>query len=170
MRTARWGGLLDYAFEQVRLHHADSTYVPQHSARHRVSAGVVYFASASTMLRLGAATLFGRRSTTSVGPIEWESCNFLDRGCEFVGSPELADEPRGGTTLPDYVRLDLGVRKHWHVALGGRDASITAFLTLTNLLDRANVLTYTRPAAGATAEPVEMRPLAPLVLGIEGRY
>lgn len=170
LRTARWGGLLDYAYEQVRLHYADSTYVPQHSARHRVSAGVVYFASASTMLRLGAATLFGRRSTTSVGPIEWESCNFLDRGCEFVGSPELADVPRGGTALPDYVRLDLGVRKHWHVALGGRDASITAFLTLTNLLDRANVLTYTRRSAGAAAEPVEMRPLAPLVFGVEGRY
>jgi len=169
-RSARFGGLLDYAFEHVQLTHGDSTYAPSYAPRHRLTGGVVVFPSASTSVRLGVTTAFGRRTTVSIGDIEWESCNFLDRGCEFTGSPELGDEARGGTALPDYVRVDLGLRKHWHVGLGDRDATISGFLTVTNLLSRTNVLTYTRSTTDSELTPVEMRPLAPLAFGIEIRY
>jgi hypothetical protein len=41
------------------------------------------------------------------------------------------------------------------------------FGTVTNLFGRKNVLTYARNPATGEAAAVEMRPLAPLVVGID---
>jgi hypothetical protein len=66
--------------------------------------------------------------------------------------------------------LDVSVRKHWHFVLGRREGSVEAFATGSNLLGRANVLTYVvDPASGASA-PIEMRPRAPLTLGLGWRF
>jgi hypothetical protein len=101
--------------------------------------------------------------------LEWEACNLLDRGCEFAGSPRASDQ-LGATHLPAYVRVDVGVRKHWHLELAQRDATIALFATVTNLFARRNVLNYgTDPATGAPAV-IEMRPLSPLVAGIDWRF
>jgi hypothetical protein len=131
---------------------------------------VIVFPSATTSLRLGATSVLGRRTTTATGGLEWEACNLLDRGCEFGGSPEYTGDPLGGTSLPAYLRVDLGVRKHWHVQLAGRDAMVALFGTLTNVLNRSNVLTYVRNPATGERVPVEMRPLAPLVVGLDWRF
>ena len=68
------------------------------------------------------------------------------------------------------TRLDLGARKHWHATIAGRDATIGLFGALTNVLDRSNVLTYARDPATGTLAPVDMRPLAPLVVGLDWRF
>ena len=104
------------------------------------------------------------------GGFEWEACNLLDQGCEFSGSPSHDGEALGATTPPAYFRVDLGVRKHWHFHLGGRDAVVALFGTVTNLFDRSNVLTYLRDPSTGDRQPVEMRPLAPLLVGLDWRF
>jgi hypothetical protein len=144
--------------------------VPDHAASHVAEAGVIVFPSATSSIRLGVTGAMGRRATAVASALEWEACNLLDRGCEFGGSPRLATDRLGATRLPPYLRVDLGVRKHWHLRLGSRDALVAAFGTVTNVFGHRNVLTIaTDPATGASAE-IGMRPLAPLVVGIDWQF
>jgi hypothetical protein len=114
--------------------------------------------------------MLGRRTTAALGSLEWEACNLIDQGCEFAGSPRAWSEPLGATTLPAYYRIDLGVRKQWQVRLGDREGRVAVFGTATNLLARQNVLTVTVDPSTGARSPVEMRPLSPLVVGIDWRF
>ncbi len=165
MTVARWGMVASYGWEELRLDPGSNAYVPSQGASHHVEGGVNFFPTATTSIRLGAVGVFGRRATAVSGGFEWEACNLLDEGCEFGGSPGTTGAP-GGVSLPAYFRVDLGVRKHWHVAVGRRDAVVALFGTLTNVLNRRNVLSYSRAGDG-TLTPIEMRPLAPLVVGLD---
>jgi hypothetical protein len=165
--ASRVGILAGWTWQDVRLQYQDASYVPDHGARQLVEAGIILFPSASFSVRLGIAGAFDRRATAVTGAFEWESCNLLDRGCEFGGTPVTSAESLGGTRLPDYLRLDLGVRKHWHLELGGRDAALGAFASFTNLLGRHNLLTLaTDPLTGARTQ-IEMRPRSPLAIGLD---
>ena len=167
---ARYGVVASYGWQRVRLVHGHSSYVPDHAASHVAEAGVIVFPSATSSIRLGVTGAMGRRATAVASALEWEACNLLDRGCEFGGSPRLATDRLGATRLPAYLRVDLGVRKHWHLRLGSRDALVAAFGTVTNVFGHRNVLTIaTDPATGASAE-IGMRPLAPLVVGIDWQF
>ena len=163
----RYAVIASYGLERVRLEYSDSTFVPQYGTTHLLEGGAILFPTATLSVKIGATAALGRRATSAVGGFEWESCNLLDRGCEFSGSPSHDGETLGGTSLPGYFRLDLGVRKHWHLHLGGRDAVVALFGTVTNLLNRANVLTFIRDPATGERTPIEMRPLAPLLVGLD---
>ena len=168
--TTRLGLIGSYGLQRVRLAHGDSAYVPDHGATHLFEGGVIVFPRATTSLRLGASAALGRRSTAIPGAFEWESCNLMDQGCELAGSPDYGGEALGGTALPPYVRLDLGLRQHWHLQLGGRDATVALFASATNLLGRKNVLTYARDPATGERMVIEMRPPSPLVVGMDWRF
>ena len=168
--SAHYGILASYGLQQVRLAYQEAGYVPDHGTTHLLQGGLIVFPTATTSIRLGATGALGRRTTTNTGGLEWEACNLLDQGCEFGGSPNYGSEPLGTTALPAYLRVDLGIRKHWHFQLGGRDAMVALFGTVTNLLNRTNVLTYTRDPATGERLPIEMRPLAPLVVGLDWRF
>jgi hypothetical protein len=168
--TARVGALATWGWQRVRLEHNDSSYVPEHGTVHTIDAGATWFAAPTFALRAGVAAAFGRRSTALPGAFEWEACNLLDAGCEFAGSPHYGRETPGAARLPAYVRVDAGLRKHWHLEVAGRDATLALFGTVTNVFARRNVLTFSRDAATGAAVPVEMRPLAPLVLGLDWRF
>jgi hypothetical protein len=68
------------------------------------------------------------------------------------------------------VRVDLGARKHWHLGLGGRDASVALFGTLTNVFGRSNVLTELIDPLTGERTSVDMRPFSPLVIGIDWSF
>lgn len=174
LSSARYGVVASYGLQRVRLAYAvgagDSAYVPDHGARHLLEGGIIVFPGASSSIRLGVTSAWGRRTTTIADGLEWEACNLLDRGCEFGGSPHYDGAALGGTRLPAYVRVDLGFRKLWHFAVGGRDAAIALFGTVTNVLNRTNVLTYARNPTTGQLAPIEMRPLAPLVVGLDWRF
>jgi hypothetical protein len=167
--TARIGVVADYALQWVRLDWGDSSYVPAQGVAHRVEGGVIVFPTAGTSVRLSASGEFGRRGTVATGGFEWEACNLRDQGCEFGGSPENSPAALATSPLPAYLRIDLGVRKSWRFALAGREATVALFGTATNLLDRRNVLTYTVDPATGARTPVEMRPRAPLLVGLDWR-
>ena len=167
---ARYGAVASYGVARVRLRYADTTYVPDHASTHTIAAGLIVFPTATASIRLGFTGVLGRRTTTVEGPLEWESCNLLDQGCELAGSPRRRAEPLGATRLPAYIRVDLGFRKHWHLAIAGRDGVVAVFGTVTNVLGRRNVLTaVVDPMTGERGE-IEMRHRAPLVVGIDWRY
>ena len=144
--------------------------MPDYGTPHLAEAGVILFPAASTSIRLGVTAGWGRRTTGVVGGFEWEACNLLDRGCEFAGTPQQTGLTPGGVSLPGYARLDLGFRQHWHIGLGNREVILGLFGTVTNLLGRANVLTLATDPLTGEVVPVEMRPLAPLVLGLDWRF
>ncbi|MGH7672817.1 MAG: carboxypeptidase regulatory-like domain-containing protein [Gemmatimonadales bacterium] len=168
--AARYGIVASYGLQRVRLSYADSSYVPDHGAAHLFEGGVTVFPTATSSIRLGVAGALGRRTTPISGGLEWEACNLLDQGCEFAGSPHYDGQRLGATPLPHYLRVDLGLRQHWHLGVAGRDVVMALFGTVTNVLRRKNVLTYTTDPATDRLVEIEMRPLAPLVVGLDWRF
>jgi hypothetical protein len=166
---ARYGIVASYGLEEVTIVARPLRYAPGHSATHRLEGGVTFHPMATASVRFGVVAALGRRTTTSSNDYEWEACNLLDQGCEFMGSPHYQGETLGGTELPDYCRVDLGVRKHWHLGVGGRDVTWAVFGTATNVLGRSNVMSYARDLSGTPYE-ITMRPRAPLVLGMDWTF
>jgi hypothetical protein len=167
---ARYGIVASYGLQRVRLEYPDSSYVPDHAPTHSIEAGIIVFPSPTADIRLGLQSALGRRTTAILGTFEWEACNLLDQGCEFDGSPGERAGPLGGTRLPAYLRVDLGVRKHWHVNVAGRDGLFAVFGTATNLLGRKNILTIVENPTTGLRTRIEMRPRSPLVVGIDWRF
>jgi hypothetical protein len=169
--SGRWyGALASWGLQDVRRIYGRSSYVPDHGTSHLVELGLIVFPAPTASLRLGFTGALGRRGTGVLGAFEWESCNLLDQGCEFAGSPTNDSRNPGDTRLPDYYRLDLGVRKHWHIGIGGRDVELGLFGTVTNLFGRRNVLAVATDPSTGQRTLVEMRPLAPLVVGLDWRF
>ena len=170
LAARRYTVIGNYGIQRTRLEQGALNYAPSYAATHVFDGGIAVFPSATWSLRVGAAGAVGRRTTIPTGAFEWESCNLIDQGCEFGGSPHYGQDPLGGAGLPAYFRLDASVRKHWHLHLGRRDVMVAIFGTATNVLARRNLLTYARsPVNGALTE-IEMRPLSPLVVGFDWRF
>jgi carboxypeptidase family protein/TonB-dependent receptor-like protein len=168
--SARYGVTASYGWQRVRVTYGDSSYAPGYGTSHSIETGVIVFPTPTASVRLGLTGEVGRRGTGILGPFEWESCNLLDKGCEFGGTPTHDTGGLGSTRLPSYFRLDLGLRKHWHLEIGGRDVELALFGSVTNLLGRRNVLAVaTDPVTGRKTE-IGMRPLAPLVVGLDWRF
>ena len=166
----RFGIVGSYGLQHVRNQSSGIRYVPGHGATHLFQGGVMVYPTPSSSIRLGVTGSAGRRTTSVTGPFEWESCNLKDRGCEFGGSPRIDGETLGGSTLPMYARVDLGVRKQWQLAVGKHDAMIALFGAATNLFGRRNLLTFSRDPLTGTRAPIEMSPFAPLVVGMEWKF
>jgi len=170
LSARRLGLVASYAFEQVRLTAGTSSYVPESGAAHRVRLGVTALPRPTLSTRVALTAVLGRRGTPIDGSFEWEANNLLDLGPEFGGSPTYAPTELGATPLPAYYRLDVGVRKRWTIGFMGTRANLALFGTASNLLGRKNVLTYSRdPSTGRLSE-VEMRPLSPLVIGLDWSF
>ena len=167
--TARYMLFASYGRQQVRLAYRRSGYVPDYGTTALADAGITVSASRTVSIRAAASGRFGRRATALVTPFEWESCNVADRGCEFVGSPETSDS-LGAIHLPDYLRVDLGVRGHWSVRIAGRTTEVAVFGTLTNVFARTNVLTLAPDPITGTHTPVTLRSRVPLVVGVDWAF
>ncbi len=168
VNAERYTVLLRYGLQRVRYHHAGGSYTPNFGARGVLDGGVTAFPTPTTAVRLGVTAAFGRRVTPASGRLEWESCNLRDRGCEFAGTPRADPALSGSYKAPDYVRFDLGLRKHGHIRIGSRQAEVAVFGTYSNVFKHFNVLTY--GLANGVPQALEMRPQAPLVVGLDWRF
>jgi hypothetical protein len=166
----RYGVLASYGWQRVRFTYGQNAYVPDYGTTHAIDAGIVVHPSQALSFRVAASGRFGRRVTPIATPFEWESCNMTDRGCEFAGSPRANPDSLGATRLPGYLRLDLGVRSRWRVRVAGRTTELAVFGTVTNILDRTNVLTFAPNPATGIRTPVTMRSRAPLVVGVDWAF
>ena len=163
--AARYAATASFGLERVELRVGDEEWTPGYASRRSVRIGAIAFPTTTLSIRAGWIGQFGRRGSDAIGLLEWESCNLLDMGCEFAGSPEELGE-LGARELPAYHRLDVSVRKHWHFVIGGREASLEAYTTASNLLGRMNVLGFVVDPSDGEGAPIEMRPRAPLTLGL----
>lgn len=170
MATRRYSLIGNYGIQRTRMELGNTSYTPAPGSTHTLDGGIAVFPSATWTLRVGASGAAGRRTTIFSGAWEWEACNLLDQGCEFGGSPHYGQDPLGGASLPGYFRIDLSVRKHWHVNLGKREAMVALFGTVTNLFARHNLLTWARDPVSGALTKIEMRPLSPLVIGVDWRF
>jgi hypothetical protein len=170
LSSTRYAVIASYGWQHLRMHHDDSSYVPRYGVSHMLEGGAIVFPSATSSIKLGVTSLFGRRATPVSGVFEWDSCNLLDRGCELSGTPRISTTQLGSERLPPYVRVDLGARKHWHLRVAGREAMFALFGTVTNVLNRKNVLTISVDPETGRRTPVEMRSRAPLVIGLDWSF
>lgn len=169
-RGARYGLLASYGWQGVRLVSSGRAYSPDYAAGHLLDAGVIVFPTATSSIRIGGSSAFGRRTTALANALEWEACNLLDRGCELGGAPRHLTDSLGATPLPPYIRLDVGVRKHFHVSVAGRDALVAIFGTVTNVLGHRNALAVSTDPSTGERVAIGMRPFAPLVVGMDWRF
>jgi hypothetical protein len=167
---SRLGLLVGWGWRRVRYSRNDTTWVPEHGAAHDIEAGVVAFPMPTLSLRLAGTAVLGRRTTPVPGALAFEACTLTNRGCEFGGSPHYGPALPGTAIIPGYVRLDAGVRKQWTFSAGSRDLDFTLFGTLSNLLGRENVLTWTVDPATGERTAVGMRPRSPLVIGLDWEF
>ena len=170
LSTRRLGVLASYGYQRVRYQYGDSSYVPSHGAAHQFEAGLTVVPVPSLSARVGATGVFGRRATAVSGGLNSESCTLLDRGCEFAGSPNHNGQALGGLALPAYFRIDVGLRKEWALGVGRRAGTVALFGTLTNIFNRKNVLSYARDTATGRLTGINLRPRAPLVVGLDWQF
>ena len=170
LAAARYAVRAAYAFEHVRLASGGLRYVPEFADTHRFEAGLVVFPTPTWAIRVSGTGAAGRHATTIPEAVEWESCNLRDQGCELAGSPHYVGAALGATRLPLYLSFEIGVRKHWHVRLRSREATLGVFGTVTNLLGRTNVLTYADDRTAGAPGVVELRPRSPLVIGLDWQF
>jgi hypothetical protein len=167
---ARYRGLLSYGLSTVRNEVPGSAYRPGFAVSHSLTTGVTYYPAAELELRTSLRAEVGRPTTLIEGPFGWEACAIIDGGCEAEGSPQRRAGPLSGDRLPPYLRLDLGVRKHWHTRVIGRDGVIVAFAAVSNVLGRENLLAYVSDPDTGELAALEMRPFTPLTAGLEWRF
>ena len=162
--TASW------ARERVRSVAATEAYVPDYAPAERADLGADVWITPTLSTQVAAQVVRGRRTTALVGFFEWESCNLIEFGCEFAGSPATRAEPLGASRLPTYARVDFGLRKHWDVRIAGRPGVLGVFGYATNLFGRRNILLVTEDPDNGERRGVEMRPRAPLSVGVDWRF
>jgi hypothetical protein len=91
-----------------------------------------------------------RAPTTIVSSgFEWQPLQSLGDPGELSGTPENLPGPINGARLPGYARLDLGIRRSWRIPGLGSTALLTTGISVTNLLDRENVLALVAGADGS---------------------
>ena len=117
---------------------AGAEWVPGYAAGGTARVGAIAFPTASLSIRLGWIGQFGRRGTDTIGFLEWESCNLLDMGCEFAGSPEELGTSAPAISPPITVSTcrfaSTGTSRSAHAT------QIEAYLAATNVLGSSNVL------------------------------
>ncbi len=170
VKRARYRALASYGFAGVGNEVKEREYRPSFAIGHAIAAAVAYYPTAQLELRSAVRAEYGRPTTSMEGPFVWEACSVLEGGCEAEGSPQRISGPLGGDRLPPYVRLDIGVRKHWHSRIFGRDGVVAAFATLSNVFGRKNVLGYVADPETGELSGLPMRPFSPLTAGLEWRF
>jgi hypothetical protein len=169
LRGSRYALLASYSWQRVRMESGDTSYQPTYGDTRALQLGGIVFPTATSSVRLSFTGAQGRRATAISGDFEWEACNMVDQGCEFSGAPQSSGA-LGATQLPSYLRMDLSLRQHWHLHLADRDLMLAIYGTFSNLLGRTNVLTVTTDPVSGRSSAVEMRPRAPLVVGVDWRF
>jgi hypothetical protein len=76
----------------------------------------------------------------------------VEESGELAGTPINLPGQINSAQLPGYARLDLGLRRDWPVPALGRRTSLTTAFSVSNVLDRTNVLgLIARPDGGMRA-------------------
>jgi hypothetical protein len=145
------------------------------SARYRPAFAPGQAASIAAAYRIGPRTRVrssiwassGRLTTPLGDEVGWDTRDAFTGVRELSGTPERLGGSLGGAQLPNYFRIDFGVRHAMPVRRLG--ITLTGFADVNNALARENVATYVSPAAGSSRRPLVMLPTS-AVVGLEWKY
>jgi hypothetical protein len=73
---------------------------------------------------------------------EWRPSQPLLESGELAGTPQNLPGAINAAQLPDYARLDLGLRRTWHFPGVGQSTALTTAVSVLNVLGRRNVLGF----------------------------
>lgn len=91
-----------------------------------------------------------RQPASVVAPgFEWRPSQPLLKSGELSGTPQNLPGALNAALLPDYARLDLGLRRTWHVPGAGPSTSLTTAVSLVNLLGRRNAVGFVARSDGS---------------------
>ena len=122
----------------------------------RATVGVAYRAGHLAVVRASATLGNGRPATMLQDGLQLDPYAPMDGGGALTGSPMGVPGTLNTARLPAYARVDLAFSRDWGLQGGGSGARINTSFTVTNLLDRRNVLAYV--AAPDGARPVFLVP------------
>jgi hypothetical protein len=117
-------------------------YHPEFERNRSVTAAAAYRLTPRTRIRTVFQAVAGRPTSPVGVGFAWEPFDALSGEVEFAGTPLRDGGSINGARLPAYIRLDLGIRREWSPAVLGRPGAVSAFLDVTNVLARRNVLGY----------------------------
>ncbi len=106
----------------------------------RASVGVAYRPGRLAVVRVSATIGEGRPTTTLQDGLQLDPYAPMDGAGALTGSPMAVPGPLNTSRLPTYARLDLSLSRDWELRGRGAAARINTSVTVTNLLDRRNVL------------------------------
>ena len=154
-----WRGIATYHLGRARRSTPEGGYAPLFQRTHWGMAGGSWRATRRITFR-SALRVGSGAPTSAVGPdFSWEANDPVLGNGDLAGTPLRVDDALNGLTLPSYVRLDVGARATWSVHVLGRASTVATFLTVENLLDRANLLTWARDPGTGTVLPIPIRRL-----------
>ena len=144
-----------------------ASYRPAFAPGQALALAAAYRVGSHTRLRTSIWASSGRTTTPLGDDIGWDTRDALSGARELSGTPARTAGPLGSSPLPDYVRIDVGVR---HVApLGRSGGSLTGFVDVNNVFAHENVAGYVSPVGTAVRRPLGMLPSS-LLVGMEWRY
>jgi len=116
-------------------------YRPADALRH-VAVGLGYRVPNLATVRAALWLGTGRRMTPVCHGFQFEPILPWGEAGELAGSPETVAGPLNAQRLPTYARLDWSVSRDWELSPLGAGSRISTTLTVTNLLNRRNVLAH----------------------------
>lgn len=114
----------------------------------RGSIGIGYRLSHRSVVRLRAFFGEGRPTTPLQDGLQLDPYAPLDGGGALTGSPIAQNGPLNAARLPPYARVDLGLSTDWELRGRGPRGRLNTALTISNLLNRHNVLAYVAAPSG----------------------
>jgi hypothetical protein len=137
-----------------------SEYRPLYQRTHWAMAGAGFRVSRRVTLRAALRAGSGGTSSPVTAGFVWEASDPVRGEGDLAGNPLRAGSQLNDVALPAYLRLDVGTHAGWEVGVRGRPAHVSVFLTVENILDRKNVLTYQLDPGTGVFLPIPLRPLA----------
>ncbi|CAN5226528.1 hypothetical protein BH18GEM1_BH18GEM1_00730 [soil metagenome] len=133
-------------------------YDPEFERHRSATVAASYRLTPQTRVRTAFQAAAGRPTSPVGGGFAWEPFDALSGEVEFAGTPLRDSESVNEARLPSYVRWDLGIRREWSLAILGRPGRVSAYLDVTNVLGRRNVLGYqvtpSAPVRNLSLQPV----------------
>jgi hypothetical protein len=148
---------------------ADITYHPGFERSRSLVTAASYRLTAQTKVRTAFQAVAGRPTSPIQEGFVWETFDQLSGEVEFSGTPLRLSETVNDERLPAYVRLDVGLRREWNPSLLGLSGSVMAYLDVTNVLGRENVLGYGVKPSGFERRDLRLLP-ASVAFGLEWSF
>lgn len=156
-----------YALGTVTRRAGDVLYHPAFAPSQTASLALGYRLRERTAWRTALWAASGRPTTPLADNVGWDARDAFTGARELSGTPEHTAGALNGTRLPDFVRLDVGLR-HTLAVWRGRGA-LTGSASVSDALGRKNVAGYVAAPAGGARRPLVMLPPS-LRLGLAWGY